>query len=297
MPIIGIDIEGSDTSSDLLLQACYEAQRKLDGKVVCYTTCKNPSFESILEQVVCADVIHMDDQPLEAVRKKKDYTLTRGLSDLSLGAIDALITCAHTGALTASAVVYLERFPSLHRPALLVELPLREKSVVLLDAGALLSPKAEDLLGFARLGGAFASLRYAQRRPRIGLLNIGKEEAKGTKEVCQADQLLRQWQAPALYVGNIEPYDVLSGAVDVCVCGGLMGNIFLKTVEAAAQIIGSDQLRYEHRAALLAGVSHLLFKCHGEGSPQAISWAIAHAAKMVDLGLISSFKKAFTAFL
>jgi phosphate acyltransferase len=238
----------------------------------------------------------MNDAALQVIRKKNDFTLIRALRDLSVGAIDALVTCAHTGALTAAAVVYLKRFTCLRRPGLLVELPLHEKNVTIMDVGAFLSSSAEDLFGFARLGGSYASLRFAGKRPRIGLLNVGRESMRGPKEICRANEMLRSGRLPCTYVGCIEPHDVLSGEVDVCVCDGMIGNIFLKTAEAVTKIAGSSNLRHENRAALLAGVQNLVLKCHGEGAPQALFWAVQHASKMVQLGLISSFHKAFIGF-
>lgn len=293
MPVIGVDIEGSDAPRDLLLQACSDAAQSVHGRVVCYCTSTCSIQSEFLEQILCDDAITMGDVALKVVRKKKDFTLTHALRDLSEGRIEALVTCANTGAVTAAAVILLKRFSTLRRPGLLVEIPLQDKTVVVVDVGAFLSPTAQDLLGFARLGRAYASVRLQCESPRIGLLNVGKEALRGPKELVTVDEMLRSQILPCTYVGNVEPYDVFSGAVDVCVTSGLAGNIFLKTAEAAAKISGSSHLRHENRAALLAGVERLVLKCHGEGSPQAVSWAVKHASTMVQLGFMDSFRSAF----
>jgi glycerol-3-phosphate acyltransferase PlsX len=269
----------------------------VDAKVVCYCTTKTEPQQEGVEQVLCSDVISMDDVALRVVRKKKDFTLIRAMRDLSSGVIDALVTCAHTGALTSAAVIHLKRFTGLRRPGLLVELPLNDKNVVVLDVGAFLSSTAQDVFGFARLGGSYATLRFGCKRPRIGLLNVGKEALRGSKELIEADQLLRSQSLPCTYVGNIEPMDVFSGAVDVCVTTGMLGNVFLKTAEAVSKITESARLRHESRAALLAGMVKPVLKCHGEGSPQSIFWAVQHAVMMVQLGLIDAFHGEFVAFL
>ncbi len=296
MPIIGVDIEGSDAPRNLLLKACSEAAESVDGKVVCYCTTKIETQDTAVEQILCADVISMEDVALRVVRKKKDFTLVRALHDLSTGALDALVTCAHTGALTSASVIHLKRFSGLRRPGLLVEMPLNNRTIVVLDVGAFLSSNAHDLYGFARLGGSYAGLRFGCKRPRIGLLNVGKEVKRGSKELCEADDMLRSQALPCTYLGNIEPMDIFSGEVDVCVTTGMLGNIFLKTAEAVAKITESTYLPHENRAALLAGLTKPVLKCHGEGSPQAVFWAVRHAITMVQLNLVDDFHRAFLDF-
>jgi phosphate acyltransferase len=293
VPVIGVDIEGSDVPSDRLLEGLCKTAHEVDGRLVCYCTHEGSAQSTCVDLIVCASAIMMEDDALKVVRKKKDFTLTRSMRDLACGRIDALVTFANTGALTASAVIYLEKFPTLRRPGLLVEMPLCGKSVIVMDVGALLCPKAQDLYGFAKLATAYARSYLHLNYPRVGLLNIGKEAIRGPEELCRADEMLQGSGSFCDYVGNVEPFDVISGKVDVCITDGFTGNIFLKTVEGAAKISGSSSLRHENRAALLAGVNGLVVKCHGEGSTQALTWAVQHAATLVQMDLIGALRKSF----
>ena len=213
----------------------------------------------------------MEDEALSAIRKKKDSSLVRAMKDLKKGAISALVTCANTGAVTTAAVVYLKRFCGLHHPSLVAILPLPGGMVVALDMGAFVTATARDLVSYALLGQAYATTSLGLPSPRIGLLNIGREAGRGTLELRQADVELRALSNNVVYVGNVEPEDVLEGKVDVLVTSGFAGNIFLKTAEAVVKL--SSHLSYEQKGALLAGVKGVVIKCHGEGSDQA-SWLL-----------------------
>ena len=232
----------------------------------------------------------MEDEALSAVRKKKNSSLVQAMLDLKEKEISALVTCANTGAVTAAAVVYLKRFQGLHHPSLIVALPLPHGMVVALDMGAFVTATAKDLVSYALLGRSYAITSLGLPRPRIGLLNIGREAGRGTPELQQADKALRTLSY-INYVGNVEPEDVFAGRVDVLVTSGFAGNIFLKTAEAVVKF--SSKLSYAPQGALLAGVKGLVIKCHGSGLGQAIGAAVAQAKAAIKQKTLPLLELAF----
>lgn len=294
--VIGVDLAGADADQVSLFAACQEAALKAPFPLRCYSSvplqgsaCPN------IEWMVCPDVISMQDEALSAIRKKKNSSLVRAMLDLKAGAIAALVTCANTGAVTAAAVVHLKRFSGLHHPALVAELPLPYGRVVALDMGAFVEASGKDLFSYANLGSAYASSCYGVGRPRVGLLNIGREASRGTAELRQADRYLSlattmEWE----YVGNVEPADVFSGAVDVLVTSGFAGNIFLKTAEAVVQLSRSSSLPYKPSGALLVGVNGVVVKCHGSSSKEALAAAIAQARTAAHDEIVHRVEQAFS---
>jgi glycerol-3-phosphate acyltransferase PlsX len=285
--VIGVDLAGADVHQLSLFAACYEAAADADVCLRCYlSTPAQSSFPSI-ECISCSETITMYDEALSAVRAKKDSSLVKAMIDVKKGNISALVTCANTGAVTAAAVIHLKRFPHLHHPALIAELPLPCGTVIALDMGAFVTATGRDLFSYARLGSAYATLCHAIVRPRVGLLNIGREAGRGTEEVKQADRycsenVTEKWE----YVGNVEPSDVLSGAVDVVVAAGFSGNIFLKTVEAMAKLAKSPSIPPKARGALLGGVRGVVIKCHGLSNKEALITAIRQAKATVEAHVV-----------
>ena len=285
---IGVDLAGADVAQRSLFAACERVASSMPVALRCYHSSTLPS-SSLVECRRCSDVISMEDEALSAVRKKKNSSLVQAIQDLKQGEISALVTCANTGAVTAAAVVYLKRFRGLHHPSLIASLPLPGGTVIALDMGAFVTATAKDLVAYAFLGRAYA-ITSGISKPRVGLLNIGREAGRGTSELRQADETLRA--CPHItYIGNIEPEDVFAGRVDVLATSGFAGNIFLKTAEAAAK--RSSQLSYTPSGALLAGVRGVVIKCHGSGSDQAISAAIAQAKTAVEQRIVEKLETLF----
>lgn len=220
----------------------------------------------------------MDDKAIFSVRHKTKSSLLQAIRDLKEGTIQALVTCSNTGAVTAASVLYLKRFVGLHHPALIATFPTLRNKVVVLDVGAFVTASSRDLIAYAELGSAFASLiNTTLTMPKVGLLNIGKEPGRGPDALKEADSRLRQHQhARFAYCGNVEPDDVFSGRIDVVVTSGFAGNIFLKTVEGMAKLF-PPLTSSTGGAALLAGVNHLVFKCHGATSAAGVVHAIQQA--------------------
>jgi phosphate acyltransferase len=286
--IIGVHAGGADIPEDFFVEICEEIARKESFSLRCYySKAKPPAIDSC----ACSDVITMDDSPLKAVRQKRDSTLIRAMDELRSGKISSLVTCAHTGAVTSAAVIRLGTFQGLHHPGLLTMLPTES---VILDVGAFVTASADDLFHYLCLGCSFAQIVHGLQKPRVGLLNIGREPSKGTTELQQLDQwLLRHPSTSWTYVGNTEPRAVFANEADVIVTSGFVGNIFLKTAEGMATV-----LRHEFRSigALLAGVRGIVIKNHGETSKEALKASIHQAAYYARMQLPRSLEEKYVSY-
>ena len=192
------------------------------------------------------NVILMDDQPAMAVRKRKGTSMFNTIEAVRNGDANTAVSCGNTGALMAISAITLKRLPAVKRPAIAVFWPsLNPQSYnVILDVGADIRADAHDLCVFASMGAAYARNAFQLDLPRVGLLNIGTEEHKGTQEVKLAAELLQKeaYHDRFEYIGFVEGGDIASSDVDVIVTDGLAGNIALKTAEGTAKAIG-DMLK------------------------------------------------------
>ena len=299
MRVVGVDICGADVDQEKLFSACEEASRRFSLDIRCYTTLERIAHERV-EPVVCSDIIRMDESLFLALRKKKQASLMRALSDLEEEKICALVTCAHTGVVTGASSIVLSRFEGLRHPGLLVLIPSIKNTVAMLDVGAFVQASAQNLLHYVCLGTAFASSELNVALPRVGLLNIGRESGKGTFELKQVDEILSSMQTDRWqYMGNVEPHAVFSGYVDVLVTSGFAGNVFIKTAEGLLGLLrktgGHTPFVQEHRlGALLAGVQKPVFKCHGSVSISSLVDTIYYAFELAQRSTVEFLQKAFS---
>lgn len=180
------------------------------------------------------EIISNDDIPTDAIRHKKDSSLVRAFDILKNNDdVIALVSAGSTGAILAGGILKIGRIRSGHfRPALAPVLPTKKDSdVIMVDSGANIDCKPENLYEFAIMGSAYYSILYNVEAPRVGLLNIGVEEHKGTELQQEAYKLLKN--APVNFIGNVEARDYMSGNVDVMVAEGFSGNVLLKGSEGA----------------------------------------------------------------
>ena len=189
-----------------------------------------------IEFVAASEVIEMNEAPLLAVRRKKDSSMAVGARLLKEGKIDALVSTGNTGALIATALFHLSRLPNVDRPALLALLPTAVRGVAVLDVGANLYPKPHHLIDFARIGLAYRKAAHNIEDGKVGLLNIGVEEEKGTAQLKEGYTLLQEEFGDA-FLGNVEGREVYEGKVDVLVTDGFTGNVFLKTSEGVSSFL------------------------------------------------------------
>jgi glycerol-3-phosphate acyltransferase PlsX len=307
---IGIDVMGSDNSPADLLAAAASLLPSLPSAVelIAIATSDQETLAKSLGLgfLFAREVIGMEENPLLALRRKKNSSLYIGLRHLKEGNLDAFVSAGNTGALISAAKMVLGAFPKILRPALLALMPTKKRPVAVLDVGANLELKAKHLIQFAHLGIAYQKARGIEH-PRVGLLNIGSEASKGTAEIRLAYKTL---QTLPSFAGNIEGKAVFDGEVDVLVTDGFTGNVFLKTAEGIASLVLDrlsahipstirahlDDLRKhlhyaEYPGALLCGVKGTVVKCHGYSTPQAFANGIRGAIEFSSIHFIEILKK------
>ncbi len=182
-----------------------------------------------------SQTVAMDELPSAALRGKKDSSMRVAIDLVKQGVAAACVSAGNTGALMATARFVLKTLPGIDRPAICSALPSIKGHTHMLDLGANVDSDAETLFQFAVMGAALTSAVENIPSPRVGLLNIGAEEMKGNERVKEAGRLLAASRLN--YVGFIEGDDIYSGAVDVVVCDGFVGNVALKTSEGVARMI------------------------------------------------------------
>ena len=186
----------------------------------------------------------MDEPPAQALRTKRDSSMRVALDLVAGGEADACVSAGNTGALLAISRFVLKTLPGIDRPAIISALPSRRGHTHVLDLGANVDPTPEHLFQFAVMGSTLVSAIHHNRKPRIGLLNVGEEEIKGHERVREAAQLIAR--SDLNYIGYVEGDGIFSGEADVVVCDGFAGNIALKSSEGAARMIGA-MIRGEFR--------------------------------------------------
>ncbi len=186
--------------------------------------------------VEASEVVGMDERPQDALRRKKDSSMRVAINLVEKGEAAACVSAGNTGALLATARFVLGMIPGIDRPAIVSAVPSTHGHTVMLDLGANPDCAADQLVQFAVMGAVIASDLHGIRQPRVGLLNIGEEDIKGTEEIKEAHKRLTG--RPLNYVGFVEGDDIFSGEVDVVVTDGFTGNVALKTMEGLARFIG-----------------------------------------------------------
>ena len=206
---------------------------------------KKHNIENLPEGVeVCHadDVVDMHDDPGSVIHKRKNSSMILGLKMLADGQGDAMVSAGSTGALLTGATLIAKRVKGVRRAAMGPAFPNKAGGkTVICDCGANAECTPEFLLQFALMGSLFCKKNMGVENPKVGLLNIGTEDSKGTKLQKDALVLLRAAHDKGLinFVGNIEGRDVPLGTVDVCVCDGFSGNVLLKSIEGTAMFMGS----------------------------------------------------------
>ena len=188
------------------------------------------------------DVVDMHDDPGSVLRKRKNSSMVVGLKLLSDGEGDAFVSAGSTGALLTGATLLVKRVHGIRRAAMAPAMPNKKGGkTVIVDCGANAECTPEFLLQFGLVGSAYAKKTYNLENPRVGLLNIGTEDSKGTQLQKDAYALLTDASRKGLinFVGNVEARDVPMGEVDVVVCDGFSGNVLIKSIEGTAMFMGS----------------------------------------------------------
>ncbi|GAB6931552.1 phosphate acyltransferase PlsX [Paenibacillus sp. JCM 10914] len=270
---------------------------------------------SNLRIVHASEVIETDDEPVKAVRRKKDASMVVAGRMVREGEADAFISAGNTGALMTTGLLVVGRMKGIERPALAPMIPtLDGKGVLALDLGANMDSKPEHLQQYALMGSLYREKVHGIAQPRVGLLNVGTEPGKGNELTKSAYPLLEE--LPIQFVGNVESRDVMNGVCDVLVCDGFAGNILLKAIEGTAGALFSllkeqfnkslktkmaaalmmpelrelkSTLDYkEHGGAPLLGLGGLVVKSHGSSDANAVKNGIRQARVALQNRLVES---------
>ena len=208
------------------------------------------------------DVVDMHDDPASVIHKRKNSSMIVGLKMLADGKGDAFVSAGSTGALLTGATLLVRRIKGIRRAAMAPSMPTKTGGrVIICDCGANAECTPEFLLQFGLVGSAYAKNVFGLENPRVGLLNIGTEDSKGTPLQKEAYALLQQAAEQGLinFVGNVEARGVPLGEVDVVVCDGFSGNVLLKSIEGTAMFMGS-QLKKIFKSSLMTKIGYLLCK-------------------------------------
>ena len=209
------------------------------------------------------EVVDVHEDPAAAVRKKKNSSMMLALKMLADGEGDAVISAGSTGALLSGATLIVKRVKGIRRAAMGPVMPNKAGGkTVILDCGANAECTPELLLQFGVVGSLYAKQYLGVENPKVGLLNIGAEDTKGTPLQKEAYALLQEASEKGLinFVGNVEARDVPLGAVDVVVCDGFAGNVLLKSIEGTAMFMGSMMKHKIFKRNFLSIIGYLFCK-------------------------------------
>lgn len=273
-----------------------------------------------IEIANATEVVSMEDDPVTAVKMKKDSSLAVGLNLLKQGEGVAFVSAGSTGALLSGATLLVKRIKGIKRAAMAPALPNRGSGVLLIDCGANLECTAEYLLQFAFMGSFYAKSALGAASPRVGLLNIGTEPTKGMTLQKEAYALLRAAgeKGRINFIGNTEAREVMLGGVDVVVADGFSGNILLKAIEGAAIYMTGEMKRIftkntlsklsamivksgmgefkkkmdtsETGGTVLLGISKPVIKAHGNSKAYALRSAVKQAIGITNSHIIADIE-------
>lgn len=316
-----IDAMGGDNAPAEIVKGAVDAQKEFGVDITlvgieeqvraCLSDCGAVDSEHIAV-VNATEIVDMHDDPAMACRRKKDSSMTVGLNLLRDGAGDAFISAGSTGALLTGATLIVKRIRGIRRACFCPVIPNGNKGVVLIDCGANVDCTSEYLLQFAYMGSFYASAISGVENPRVGLLNNGSEDSKGT-ELCKETYklLLAAHEAGRInFIGNIEGGDVFRDKCDVIVTDGFTGNILMKCIEGTAKFLmkkikGLMLQSLKNKLAALVikkdmnsikslldpnevggtpflGITKPVIKAHGSSNARAIRSAVMQAINIVE---------------
>ena len=227
---------------------------------------KKNNIENLPEGMEIAhadEVVDMHDDPANVIRKKKNSSMVVGLRMLSEGQGDAFVSAGSTGALLSGATLIVKRVKGIRRAAMAPSMPTKTGGkVIICDCGANAECTPEFLLQFGLVGSLYAKKTFGVANPKVGLLNIGAEDTKGTQLQKDAYALLTKAAEQGLinFVGNVEARGVPLGEVDVVVCDGFSGNVLIKTIEGTAMFFGSLMKNKIFKRSTMSKIGYLFCK-------------------------------------
>lgn len=294
------------------IESCVKQHKNVDG-----------SRLSQLEIVPADEVVEMHEEPLSALKRKRNASIRVAMDLVKNNQAQAVVSAGHSGAAMAAALLRLGRLPGIDRPAIGAVLPTidPDKRVLILDVGANVDCRPKFLEQFAVMGTIYSQYVLGVKEPKVGLLNIGEEASKGNDLAVRTYQMLQE-NPNVPFVGNAEGRDVLSAEFDVIVCDGFVGNVLLKFAEAVGEVVlqslkeelvqgiqgklGTALLKpglkrfkqrvdhVEHGGGLLLGVAGVCIISHGSSHAPTIFHAIRLAKEAIDRQVLDKIQSQFS---
>lgn len=333
MATLALDAMGSDLGPPATVNGAAKASRHPEGprvilvgdaEVIAPLLGEVEHDPDKIEILHAPETVAMDESPRAALAAKPDCSILTAAHLVAEGGADALVSAGNTGAVTMACAKVFERLPGVTRCALGAVFPTERRRgekddpfSLILDAGLTLDVTAEDLVGFAIMGAAYASRISSNDRPRVALLSNGSEGHKGPKAIVEAHRILSGLECLD-FIGNIEGMDIPRGTADVVVTGGFTGNIVLKMLEGIAETVMrlgryamDKSIMYKAGLALLSpavkklrrvtdweqyggapvlGFDHLCIKGHGRSSERAIKNALVVAQTAVQSDMVGAIR-------
>jgi len=326
---IAVDAMGGDNAPGAIVEGCVSALSEMDAEIILVgkedairaelEKYKGMYEEDRIEIVHAEEVIENEDSPVKAVRTKKNSSLVMAVDMVKDGTANAMMSAGNTGALMTAALLRLGRIKGIERPAIVSAFPKLGKKgefVLLADTGANAECTAKNLLSFAYMGSIYRHHAFGTEDPKIGLINIGAEETKGTPMLKEAYQMLKA--SDLNFIGNVEGREIPRTEADVLVCDGFTGNIVLKLTEGTAWNVFKavkekitegvkakmgalllkkklyslkEEFDYSsYGGAPILGVKGMVFKMHGSSSAVAVQNAIVKAATVCKRDVIGEIE-------
>ena len=331
MKKIAIDAMGGENAPGAIIDAIIKVKEELpDTKFILFgdrdklkAAIPADKINDQMEVVPTTEVILDEDEPVKAIRKKKDSSMVVAANYVKEGKADALFSMGNTGALLACGIFIIGRIKGIARPGLMPTLPVQnsEKGYNLIDVGANAQTKPEYMVQWAKMASFYAKEIRGIENPRVALLNNGAEDDKGDDVHLAAYKLLSETEN-INFIGNIEGNELMTGKTDVAVMDGFSGNIALKSIEGMSGVLLHDlkdallnnglmtkmgallinnaikELKHKydtavHGGAVLMGVNAPVVKTHGRSNYRPIYYTLKQIDKILDEDLIGDIKKAF----
>jgi glycerol-3-phosphate acyltransferase PlsX len=330
MTVIALDAMGGDFAPRVVVEGAVRAVREPGARILLVgdrarIAAELTRFRYDADRIAVHHTpqhITMDDASTAVLREKPEASVRVACDLVRQGRAQAVVSAGHSGALMVAAKHTLGMVAGVDRPAIATALPLKHGSTVLIDCGANVDCKPHYLVQFAQMGGQYARRALGVAQPRVGLLSNGGEEGKGNELTRNASALLEA-EPRVDFIGNVEARDLFRGKADVVVCDGFVGNLVLKTAEAAGaqlrlltrEAVGRSPLalvgywlmqgtlrgltrRTDYHAvggSPLLGLQGLVVVCHGSSSARSIANALRVATQCASGGLVEAIAAEFGA--
>lgn len=326
---IAVDAFGGDNAPDEIIKGSIKAAQSKEYEIILVGNeeilkTKLSEFGYSGKNITikhASEVIEVSEEPVKAIRAKKDSSIVVALNMCKSGEADAVVSAGSTGAYLAGAFRILGRIKGIKRPALTAFMPSVNGGIgVILDVGATSDAKPEYLAQFGQMGSLYAEKVLGIKNPKVYLANIGVEEGKGNELYREAYGLLKE-NENINFCGNIETRELTSGVADVIVCDGFSGNMVIKSIEGTASALFKlikksfvETLLTKIAAAImlprlkkvkalldsseyggvpLLGIDGVVIKAHGNSDEKAFYHAIESAAKFASTGVNDELKKMY----